>query len=291
MRREKALKAAGEGDAQALASWIKSGADLDALGLQGGCALLEAASAGQALCVKMLLEAGANPNAGHAHSGDTPAQWAAKHEDPECLRLLRDAGADLSLGDDDEESYGSMAPALEAALRGHWRTLSICEGPALARKSRTGATVAITAVMAPSDKLGLACLQVLAKAGEVDWNARMDNGWTAAFAAVEAGNGACLEFLANAGADLDLKCAGAINGWSLSAPIHNAARQGRTDLVGILARHGARLDEPGAAGLTAREWALKSGSADCVAAIDAELEKRELSISVPGAPSARRSRM
>jgi ankyrin repeat protein len=63
--------------------------------------------------VKLLLEAGADPNV-KQHGGWTPLHSAALHNDMAMLRLLLDHGADLALKSDDGKTAADMA-----AEKGH----------------------------------------------------------------------------------------------------------------------------------------------------------------------------
>ena len=50
-------------------------------------------------CIKILLEAGADPNTGDPY-GDSPLHYAAEAGQPECIKLLLDAGADPNIAND-----------------------------------------------------------------------------------------------------------------------------------------------------------------------------------------------
>ena len=74
---------------------LAAGANPNATSIAGRTALMEAASHCRAEAVKLLLEAGANPNA-MGDVGDSALTCAAQRGDLESFRLLLDAGADPS---------------------------------------------------------------------------------------------------------------------------------------------------------------------------------------------------
>ena len=85
-----------------------------------------AARAGNAEVVKVLLEAGANPQSPEGE-GQTALSMAAEHGHLEVVRLLLDAGADPSYSATD--GYGAMGTAAEIARRtGHEDVATLIDG-------------------------------------------------------------------------------------------------------------------------------------------------------------------
>ena len=88
------------GDTRTLKARIDQGADINALLPEGGMtALAIAADFGQNDAVKMLLKAGADPDARNENQS-TPSLGAAFFGRPDCLKTLLDAGADPNLADE-----------------------------------------------------------------------------------------------------------------------------------------------------------------------------------------------
>jgi len=89
------LAACSNGDATVASLMLSAGADPNASGIRGTC-LSYAANVASVDCVKLLLQHRANPNT-FAPEGPTPLMAAASFGSPraaECVRLLLNAGAD-----------------------------------------------------------------------------------------------------------------------------------------------------------------------------------------------------
>ena len=88
--------AAQWGFADYLRLLIEAGADVDAGVEEDGCTPMHGAiEFGNAHCLRLLLEAGADMEKADFY-GDTPMQSAARHGRADCVRLLLEAGADAS---------------------------------------------------------------------------------------------------------------------------------------------------------------------------------------------------
>ena len=121
---------------------------------------------GKPVLVRLALERGANVNASD-HTGGTAAHVAAEEGNPECLKLLLEAGIDKDVRDSAENSIG----------------MTVLETAALYGKAD--------------------CVKVLLEAGaDVDL-ANIEYGWTPLRRAAHNGDSVCLKLLLEAGADVD----------------------------------------------------------------------------------------
>jgi len=94
------------GDVDGVRRAIDRGVDVNASPIEGLTALMSAASKGHTEIVRILLGAGANPNAKSKDADDTtPLIWAANHGHLEVVSLLADAGASVT----DEDAEGDTA--------------------------------------------------------------------------------------------------------------------------------------------------------------------------------------
>jgi ankyrin repeat protein len=108
-RRDTALmEAAKAGRADNVVLLLAAGADARRRNDSGGTALMDAAHAGDASSLKALLAANSEINA-QMKDGETALYWAAFMNRPECLRLLLDAGADPTLKTKDRETPLTVA--------------------------------------------------------------------------------------------------------------------------------------------------------------------------------------
>ncbi len=98
------------GQDEAVRLFLARGADPDARGTgwMRGTSLNAAASSLQAICVEVLLEAGADPNAVQ-RGGWTPLHSAVHNGDPRSVELLLAHGADATAVDDEGRSVAEMA--------------------------------------------------------------------------------------------------------------------------------------------------------------------------------------
>ena len=69
--------------------------DLDARDPLGAAALHDAVWSGRVEIVRLLLQAGADPNITHLEAGSTPLDYAAVKNEPEIAQLLLDRGANV----------------------------------------------------------------------------------------------------------------------------------------------------------------------------------------------------
>lgn len=228
---------AAVGNTSALKSALDQVPDVNALDPDfQGTALGYAADFGQVATVKLLLDAGADPNA-RSGNGSTAAIGAVFFGRPECLRMLLDAGADPDLADENgitaftalsipwemTKEFADLMEmplsqaGLESGREECWRLL----GPRVDiwAAAATGETTALRARLAEGvdvdapDPIGAATpLAIAANFGQVEAirilleaganpNAQNGNGSTASMGAAFFGRPDCLEVLLDAGAD------------------------------------------------------------------------------------------
>ena len=98
---EKAIIAAANGNAQAVAAWLDEGGGVDAgcAERKGGTLLMAAAYGGQEAMVRMLLERDASVNLQDSLFGCTALMNAAANGHTTIVQALLDAKADASLHD------------------------------------------------------------------------------------------------------------------------------------------------------------------------------------------------
>jgi len=120
---------------------LKNGAEIDAAGPGGATALMWAVRKGNMPAQKALVSAGADPNARDA-KGRTALMWAAELDQAEPAKLLIEKGADFGLQDKD----GKTA-LMRAAVRGNQEitTLLMEKGAAVHVKDRAGKTALVLA--------------------------------------------------------------------------------------------------------------------------------------------------
>jgi ankyrin repeat protein len=228
------------GDTGTLKVRLDDGADVNALDSDARMTPLAfAANFGQVTAVKMLLEAGAAPDARNGN-GSTAALGAAFFGRPECLKLLLDAGADPDLADEngtttftalsgswdltkgiaDLFSMPLERKPLEIGREGCWEHLgpmadiwtAAATGEITALKARMAEGVDVDAQdpinaatpLAIAANFGtLEVVEILIDAG-ANPNALDANGGTPVLGAAFFGRPACLRALLDAGADPSL---------------------------------------------------------------------------------------
>lgn len=190
------MRAAENGDADAVRALLSKGADVNARTKHGITALMLAAKEGRLEIVKLLIGAGANVNAGFAthHMGAvTTLVFALRSRKDEVILALIEAGAELNPAE-----IGGPTPLMQAihdpgdpALI---KTL-LEKGADVNLKNRSG----VTAIMAAALLGKLEVVQLLIDAG-ADVNAKTGDGTTALSIAVEENHADIIQLLKKAGA-------------------------------------------------------------------------------------------
>lgn len=188
MRAEEELrKAVWEGDAKKARRALERGAKARMPGLAR-----RAVEKGRAECLRVLLEAGADPDFDPNFDGDRGLSLpglAASQGAEECLRALLEAGANPRV----EDSHG-WTPALWAIMNRQAGCLeALLEAGVSPQEGAAWGTLLLAAVGASS----MPCAEVLLKFG-ADPNGRDANGKTPAHWAAKAGDQKTLEMLLEA---------------------------------------------------------------------------------------------
>ncbi|WP_018872263.1 ankyrin repeat domain-containing protein [Thioalkalivibrio sp. ALJ16] len=219
-----------QGDADAMALLLGAGASLDQRKNDGATALyLAARNPDQdpgARKVRQLLDAGANPNIARSDDAWTPLFAAARYGHVEAVERLLDAGAEVD-----------------------WR-------------NSQGWTALYAATRKPELDPGARKVRLLLDAGANPNIAGGDNAWTSLHAAARYGHAAAVEWMLDAGADVDRLTE---DGWSV---LHLVARNPEQDpdtakLRAILAA-GADVDVRFTNGSTPLNTAARYGVAEQV---------------------------
>lgn len=109
----KFIKAARDGDADSVRSFLATGIKPNVRNPDGDTALLAAAASMSVETVKVLVEAGGDVNAASTENGWTPLMTAAFFGAADCVRVLLEGGADVNA----TNKYGETA-LLQATFRG-----------------------------------------------------------------------------------------------------------------------------------------------------------------------------
>jgi ankyrin repeat protein len=190
------MAAAEKGDAVAVRTHLKAGDKIDASLKSGLTSLMLAAKEGHLEIVKILLDAGANPNVRFhtAHLGEMSAlSYALLSKNKEVVETMIDAGAEVNPRD-----FEGMPPLLFAIYDSSdpklVKTL-LAKGAQVNFKTRTG----MTALMIATLKNSPAIVEILLSAG-ANVSAESTDGATALSLAVEAGSDRIVQLLKGAGA-------------------------------------------------------------------------------------------
>ncbi|RGP77704.1 ankyrin repeat domain-containing 52 [Fusarium longipes] len=207
-------------------------------------AILVTTQVGRQEMLERLLKSGVDARM-TATDGFSLLHYAAGYNSPQVAQLLIDNGVDVSATDDEGFTPLHRASKLEMA-----RTL-LNNGAIVDAKGRNGNTALHSAATSGStDIVDL----LLDRGATVD--APNESGFTALHLA-------CFEHaevakrLIDQGASLKTSCTG-------SAPLHVACMMGRNDIVELLIRKGACIDDMWTDGTRAIHWAAKTGQYDTV---------------------------
>eukprot|EP00210_Caulerpa_lentillifera_P006930 g6626.t1 len=225
---------------------ISKGADIDALSKDGETPVFVATKRNCMESLKVLLEAGADPNMcikGCVDQYENCAFWSALGQrNFEALHLLLSHGADITTPREDGSSALDLAIMTEDISL---MKLLMDQGFNIEHKCSRGWTPLMTACSRGFSK-GVA---LLIKRG-ADINAQNEDGETAVSLAAKLNRIKCLKVLLEADADPNVMCK---NGESA---LRQAVRQGSLDAVRTLLNHGADKTEVGKDGLTLLSLAL-----------------------------------
>lgn len=169
------------------------------------------------------------------HDGRTLLSYAAEMNSLEAVRLLLEAGADLSM-ESEGKGFGASTPLLYAASRGHADTVTLLldKGADVRSKDREGRSA-----LAHASKCGSqAVTQLLLERG-ADPNSRDLSQRTPLFYAAAAGSESVVELLLERGVWVNL------TDCEMQTPLHLAVKAGSDYLISILIAKGANVDAEG----------------------------------------------
>lgn len=176
------LSAAHAGDERKLRSALKDGASVSALSKTGWTALMIAALNGRDGCVRILLEAGADPNWSGGDPRHEPLLQAAKGGHLQCARSLLEAGADPNARDVHDSPALLTAVIAERPMAERITMMLIDAGADWRAPRRRGGTLLMDAALRGYEELAIRLLELGADPGERDekgatalhWAARMN---------------------------------------------------------------------------------------------------------------------
>ena len=213
-----------------------------------------AAAYGSADAVRMLLAAGADPNARNAFDA-TPLMWSAV--EPEKVRVLVGAGADVNA----KSKMGRTAVWLAAANDGSSATVKFL--------LEHGAKLDGSEILAATAANDSATIRLLLDKG-ANVNAKDPVGMTPLLNAAMNGNTRIAEMLLARGADVNAACATEFGGTvkagkialGLLTPLLVASVYGPYDMVKLLLDAGANIDARDVRGMSALMNAVATDHAD-----------------------------
>ena len=253
-----AFQAIRKNDLADLKALLKSGMGVETAGERATTPLLYASAFGSPEAVKLLLDAGANPNAKNAFDA-TPLMWAVG--DVRKVKLLLDKGADVNA----KSKIGRTALLL-ASLRPDGEAVAkllIGKGADISAKDEIGETPLLNAAGA-----NLAIAEMLIAQG-ADVNAVDLPGFTPLMNAAGTGNAALVKILLAKGAkpnavtgDRMIKVKNGDVRLARFTPLLLAATYGPPLLVDELLKAGAKVDAQDIRGMTPLHYAVSSDYAD-----------------------------
>ena len=219
-------QAAANNDRASAERLLAEGADAKAKNAAGNTAFDVAVESGHDALAAILLKAVAGIN-GRDGRGWTPLHWAIVADDWDLVRELIEAGADISLG--------SQQNALEIAKLMNSETKLIevfIDAKGVDAIVRDGRTVLIYAAWNGSTEVVKTLIEIGANI-----NIQNDNGDTALRLAARRGLTEIVKILVENGADMNIKD----SRYGRTALIY-AAREGRTEVVKLLIDNGANMN-------------------------------------------------
>ncbi|MDU8943489.1 ankyrin repeat domain-containing protein [Ovoidimarina sediminis] len=192
------------------------------------------------------------------YGGGTALHFAAKRDSPELIKMLLDAGADVSLRDD----LGNTA--LHVAAK-YSRSVDVVRellnaGSDIHARSNTGSTPLLAAASRPGGfEENHAEVVILLIAAGADARTKSDLGDTPLYRAASAKDSRVLSAILEAGADVN-----AVSDWNGEAPLHKAAKYGDLRNIKLLIAAGADLNARDESGRTPLDLARSSGRAPAI---------------------------
>lgn len=248
------MLACADGNEEITKILLTAGANPNARGLDGWTALKAAAWNRRPACVKLLLSAGARLDDGkeqEANQNGTALIAAASRNSEESVRLLLDAGADPELHD----WNGSTALIWAAVSSNEACARSLLEKGANPN-TRSAAKRGETPLIAAATRGNAQIIKMLLKAG-----ARLEdtdsNGRTPLMAAVDGGSEETVRALLVAGANPSEKDRTGIGPLCLAAENRHGA-----GIIAALLEHGADIEGTDLAGRSAEKLARDYGNQD-----------------------------
>ena len=193
----------------------------------GSEALFTAIEQGDPEIVRLLVEAGADVNAAEGFGGNTALHEAVEQGNTEIVQILVDAGADV-----EAKGFMNRTPLSLAAEEGATEIMQILLG----RDPDTGTSAGGEDKEAPSPSA---------------------IGSEALFTAIEQGDPEIVRLLVEAGADVN-----AAEGFGGNTALHEAVEQGNTEIVQILVDAGADVEAKGFMNRTPLSLAAEEGATE-----------------------------
>lgn len=246
------IPAASAGNLEIVKLLQKEGADVNAADKDGITALMEAAIMGHTKVVEFLLEKGAEVEA-VAKSGVTALWLAAGEGKAEVVKFLLDNGADAS-----NTRVDGISALMTASVGGH------AESVKLLLQKGADASIAdgdkLTALMNAAENGSVETIKALVEATDKEYlNAFSKTGFTALIIAAAHGHAKALEYLIDAGADMEAK-----HELNQVTPLMYAAASGHLECMKVLIAKGANLAVKHTNGGTALLEAATGGEVEAI---------------------------
>lgn len=193
------FSAIARGDVGAVAWYVAQGVDVNQCDADGNTGLRVAALGGRVECLKLLLEAGADPNAGSDLRRDPPLFVAVFHNAEDCVAALLASGANANFTTSD--GWTALMHACDKGNPAIVRSL-IKAGANVNVVNANGWTALMMAAYGTPRDAVTACVTALIAAGaDVDFRGG-SHMRTAAHYAIDSRNESALIALIEAGADI-----------------------------------------------------------------------------------------
>lgn len=231
---------------------LKAGASPNATVIDNESVLMRACKLKNDTCVKLLLEAGANVN-GTDERGDTPIVYALSS--PSCVQLLLDAGADVSI-----KNVNGDSALRQAIYYNCSEAVKLMTGTGkLDRKFCTQVMLDILGdETLHSQRLDADCFKYLLAAG-ANPNAKDSEGFPALILACEWGREEVMRLLLRNGAKVNATGPG-----NLTALMTACCRRGYPECVKLLLKSKANIHIRSVRNMTAVDYAVENNKPDCV---------------------------